>query len=412
MSEARGTIGRTPSRRTRSWLGAVCVGAIAWTSACERHADDAKPPPPPEVVVGRPIERDVIEYLRYTGTVEASETVDLRARVSGFLEKVNFKPGQKVKTGDVLFEIDKRQYAATVAQAEANLRGQEAALVGATNDARLAQELADQNAGPKIDAIIKAARRDALAAEVERARAQLDEARLNLEFCTVTAPINGRIGKNEVDVGNLVGRGEPTLLAQIVRTAPVFVSVDVSESDVLKVRRERQREEAQRGQATEPGETAPGQWRPAELALQDQDDYPVRGRIDFVAPAMNTQTGTLQVRTRFENEDEALLPGYFARLRFPMATRKAILVPEAALLSDQQGRFALVVNDKDEVEVRRVKLGVLEPPLRVVEEGLSPTDRVITLGVLKARPGAKVTPKLQEIAPPTAPPGPAPTPSK
>jgi RND family efflux transporter MFP subunit len=137
---------------------------------------------------------------------------------------------------------------------------------------------------------------------------------------------------------------------------------------------------------------------PCELALAGDGEYAFKGRIDFVSPKVNADTGTLRVRTVFENADEALLPGLFARLRFPMSTRKALLVPEAALLSDQQGRFAMVVNQKDEVEVRRVKVGTLDAGMRVVEEGLGPSDRVITLGVLKARPGSKVAPKVQEAA--------------
>jgi RND family efflux transporter MFP subunit len=138
--------------------------------------------------------------------------------------------------------------------------------------------------------------------------------------------------------------------------------------------------------------------RPCELALAGEGNYAFKGRVDFISPKLNADTGTLLVRTIFENADEALLPGLFARLRFPISTRKALLVPDSALLSDQQGRFALVVNDKDEVELRRVKIGTLEDGMRVVEEGLGSKDRVITLGVLKARPGSKVAPKVQEAA--------------
>lgn len=382
-----------PASRTLLLIVAACAGA-----ACERGDDRNAyvPPPPPEVVVEHPVEREVVSYLTYTGVVEASERVELRARVQGFLAKINFQPGQRVRAGDVLFEIDPRTYAAAVDQAAAAVKAAEASLLGAENDARLARELADQRAGPEIDAIIKAARRDTLRAEVERARANLVDAQLNLEFCTVVAPIDGRIGRNFVDVGNLVGRGEPTVLAEIVQNIPVYVPVDISESDVLKVRRAR----VEAGETElEPGQVAPGEWRACELALADQADFAVRGRIDYVEPQVNADTGTLRVRTRFENENDQLLPGFFARLRFPMSTSKAIVVPEAALLSDQQGRFALVVNGSDEVEVRRVRTGVLDGTGRVIEEGLTPADRVITLGVLKARPGAKVTPKTTEAAP-------------
>jgi RND family efflux transporter MFP subunit len=366
------------------------VGVLVGGCEKEDKANAYAPPPPPEVIVEKPSERDVVKYISYTGTIEAAESVELRARVQGFLEKVNFQPGQRVKAGDLLFEIDKRQY--------------QAALVGAEHDAKLARELADQRAGPEIDAIIKAARRDSMKAELDKRKAELEDANLNLDYCDVKAPIDGRISKNFVDVGNLVGRGDPTLLAQIVEDAPAYVSIDVSESDVLAVRRER--EPGANPGANEPGQVSPGVWRPCELSLADQADFKYKGRVDYVAPELDKQTGTLRVRTRYENTDEALLPGLFARVRFPMSSEKRMLVPEAALLSDQQGRFALVVNQKDEVEMRRVKIGTLDGTMRVVEEGLKPEDRVIVLGVLKARPGSKVTPKMQD-APPASPAAPA-----
>ncbi len=375
---------------------AFVAGATALVPGC-RKGDDPNayaPPPPPEVIVAKPVEREVVSYLVYTGTIEASATVELRARVQGFLEKVNYRPGERVKKGDVLFVIDKREYKAELNQAEAAVKAQEAALLGAENDAKLARQLADEKAGPEIDAIIKAARRDAIAADIERLRALVEQARLNLDYCEITAPIEGRITRNLVDAGNLVGRGEPTLLATIVQSTPAYVSVDVSESDVLAVRRELEKE-GKLGN-NQPGQIGPGEWRPCELALADATEFEFKGRIDYVAPRIDTQTGTLRVRTRFENSEESLLAGYFARLRFPMSSRRAMLVPESALLSDQQGRYALVVNDSGEVEVRRTLIGVLDGDMRVVEEGLKPEDRVIVLGVLKARPGSKVTPKAQE----------------
>ncbi len=373
----------------------LMAAVLALSNGCKKEdaANTYVPPPPPEVVVARPVEREVVSYLNYTGTVEASETVELRARVQGFLEKINFQPGQRVKKGDVLFEIDNRQYQAAVDQARAAVRAQEAALLGADNDARLARELADQRAGPEIDAVIKAARRDVVKADLAGAEAQLAEAILNLDYCSVTSPIDGRITKSYVDIGNLVGRGEPTLLATIVQPTPAFVSVDVSESDVLAVRRA----DAKAGRASDP-EHERSRNRLCELGLSGDEEFKFPGKVDYVDPQLNAQTGTLRVRARFENTDEMLIPGLFARLRFPMSTRKSIVVPEAALLSDQQGRFAMVVNDANEVEARRVKIGVLDGSMRVVEEGLSTNDRLIVLGVLKARPGSKVTPKMQASA--------------
>lgn len=386
------------ARRTgrRRAIGPLVIASLATLlGSCSKGSDKNAyvPPPPPEVIVANPVERDVVSYLRYTGTIEASESVDLRARVQGFLEKVNFQPGQRVKKGELLFVIDKRQFQNELDQARAAMAAAQAAHKGAENDARLARELADQKAGPEIDAIIKAARRDVAEAEIERARARVADAELNLSYCEITAPIDGRVTRNLVDVGNLVGRGEPTLLATIVQSTPAYVSVDVSESDVLAVRREL--EKAGQLGKNEPGQIGPGKWRPCELALTGQAEYKFPGRVDYVEPQLNQQTGTLRVRTVYENTDEALLAGYFAAIRFPMSSESSLLVPEAALLTDQQGRYALIVNDENKVEVRRVTLGTLDGDTRVVSEGLEPDDRVIVLGVLKARPGSVVTPKMQ-----------------
>jgi RND family efflux transporter MFP subunit len=392
-------LARSNARRARL-RRAVLIVVIAKSAAigCERVDDPNAyaPPPPPEVVVAHPVQREVTHYLTYTGVIEPSEVVELRARVQGFLESIHFQPGQRVRKGDLLFVIDRRQYQAALDQAEAAVRAETAALKGADNDARLARELADQRAGPEIDAIIKAARRDSIEANVARLEAEVAAARLNLNYCDITAPIDGRITRNNVDAGNLVGRGEPTLLATIVQTTPVFVSVDVSELDVLTVRRELERQG--RLAQHEPGQMSPGEWMPCELALADQTEFTIPGRVDYVDPQINTDTGTLRVRTRFENTDELLLAGYFARIRFPMSRRDSMLVPDAALLSGQQGRYCMIVNEQSEVEVRMVQVGELDGSMRVVEQGLTTDDRVIVLGVLKARPRTKVVPIEQEAA--------------
>jgi RND family efflux transporter MFP subunit len=316
--------------------------------------------------------------------------------VQGFLHDINYQPGQRVKKGDLLFVIDKTEYQTAVEHAEATLKSKQAALVGAENDARLARELADQSAGPEIDALIKAAKRDAMRADVTAAEAALNEAKINLAYCDIKAPIDGRVTVNQVDAGNLVGRGEPTLLAQVVQVNPAYVSIDANENDVLAIRREAE----SRGELgkNEPGQIAPGKWRPSELSLAGENDFRFKGHVDYVDPQLNVQTGTLRVRTVYENADEALVPGVFTRVRFAMSSAKSMLVPEAALLTDQQGRYALVIGGDDKVETRRVKIGVLDGTMRVVEDGLKPDDRVVVLGVLKARPGSKVTPKQQEKA--------------
>jgi len=376
---------------------AVLASAVLTSGGCTPHSNAFAPPPPPKVTVGHPVQQNVTHYLEYTATVEAHQMVELRARVPGFLDAVQFKPGARVKQGDLLFVIDKRTYEAAVARADAQLASDQAALQGAESDAKIAEELASQRAGSEIDRIIKAARRDSARAAIAAAQAELARARLDLEFCEVRAPISGRITKNFVDVGNLVGQGLPTPLATLVEQKPVYVSVDVSESDLLNVRRERMKKDL----SLEPGQVAPGEWRPVELALGDSVEFSVRGKVDYVDPLLNAQTGTIRVRCVFDNEDEFLLPGMFVRLRFPMQDEAAVLAPDLALLSDQGGRYALVVDDHDEVQQRRVTVGPLDGTLRVVTTGLSVDDRLVVNGLLRARPGARV--QAQEAAATKAP---------
>jgi RND family efflux transporter MFP subunit len=352
------------------------------------------PPPPAEVTVAHPIRKQVTRYLEYTGTTEPYEAVELRARVSGFLDQVNFKPGASVKKGDLLFVIDPRVYEAQERQAEAELSSRQAALRLSEVTFQHVSEARQASAVAQLELDRAEGARDQDKAQVALAEAALATARLNVEFTQVRAPIDGRITKNLVDVGNLVGAGnQPTVLATIVSAKPLYVTVDASESDVLMVRRTR----LATVPAAEPGQISPGVWRPVDLATADSDEFGVHGHIDYVDPALNPQTGTIRVRTRFENEDAVLLPGLFVRLRVFLDTADQIVVPDIALPADQNGRFALVVNDKDGVELRRVKTGALDGTLRVITEGLSETDRVIVNGFQRARPGMTVKPSITEI---------------
>ncbi|MDB5293194.1 MAG: efflux transporter periplasmic adaptor subunit [Phycisphaerales bacterium] len=377
----------------------VPASALA-LSGCKPKTNAFAPPPPPEVTVAHPIHRPVTRYLEYTGTTEAYQSVELRARVAGFLELVLFKPGAAVKKGDLLFVIDKRTFQAAVNRAQAQVLADEAAYKAAESDARIAEELAAQRAGSEIDKITKIGRRDSAKAAIEADKAALDSAKLDLGFCEVRSPIDGRITKNFVDVGNLVGAaGQPTVLATVVSARPLYVSVDVSESDVLTLRGG----EIAQVPGTRPGQVAPDESRHAEIATGDSEEFNVHGHVDYIDPSLNPQSGTIRIRCQFENENDLLFPGMFVRLRILLDTSDPMLAPDIALLSDQNGRYALVVNDKDTVELRRVKIGTLVGSMRVVLDGLSATDRVIVNDLQRARPGVTVKPTLKQVESPKTP---------
>lgn len=395
------------ARDRRSWraesgraseAGSLMALVVAWalvSGGCRPKTNAYAPPPPPEVTVAHPISKPVTEYLESTATTEAYESVELRARVAGFLDQVNFKPGSPVKKGDLLFVIDPRVYEAQAQQADADLQTRRATLRLAELTLTRVQEASKGGAASQQEMDRAAAEYDQAKAQVDLAEAALANAKLNVEFTQVRAPIDGRISKNLVDVGNLVGAsGQPTILATIVNNRPIYVTVDASERDVITVRHER----LTQAPGAEPGQIAPGVWRPVDLATSDSDEFNVHGHIDYVDPALNPQTGTIRVRSRFENENNDLLPGMFVRVRFLLKTVEATVVPDTALLADQSGRYALVVADQDKVELRRVKIGVLDGSMRQVLEGLSAGDRVIVNGLQRARPGMVVKPTLTELS--------------
>lgn len=378
-----------------SW--AVCVVVVAASAAvigCKREKNEFAAPPPPEVTVATPVTRSVTPYRVYTGVTEAFETVDLRARVPGFLEKVHFNPGQLVKQGDLLFTIEKAEFAAAVAQAEAALASTKAGLDLAEVTLAKSKNAFDLGGLNELELKERTAERDQAKARVELSEAELTKAQLDLSYCEIRAPVTGRISKNQVDAGNLVGRGETTLLATIYATQPIYVTVDAPEDVVLQFRR---RFTELNKPGVEPGQTPDGEWRRVELSVSDESDFPHVGRIDFVDPALDADTGTLRVRVRFENESGLLLPGLFARVRLPGDAFEALLVPDEALGFDQRGRFALVVGADGKVEQRRVETGPLDGGLRVIRSGLAAEDRVVIAGMQRARPGSAVTPKAGSI---------------
>lgn len=386
------------SMSIRQATAGLLVLAVLALGACKEEEPAAPPPPPPEVQVSSPQRREVIDYLEYTGNTEALAQVDLRARVSGYLERINFVEGRPVKKGDLLFVIEKAPYEAVVQRVEADIEAKKASLAGAEADARLAAELADQRAGPEIDRIIKAARRDSARAAVAEAEASLTNAKLNLSYCEVYAPVDGVITRTYVDAGNLVGQGDATKLATIVASKPIYVNIAVSEADMLRARRAQVSYEAANG-----GVARDLAKFKAYIALADEKKFSIEGNLDYVDPAVDRTTATIGVRMVFPNEDGFLIPGMFVRTRIPLDSAERLLIPQSALSQDQAGFFALVVGPDGTVARKRVQVGATDGEDRVILDGLTDGDTVIVQGLQRARIGSKVTAK--QWARPAAAPG-------
>jgi membrane fusion protein, multidrug efflux system len=344
---------------------------------------------PPDVTVVKPVQREVPRYLEYTGTTAAVQTVDIRARVPGFLQKMYFVPRAKVKAGDLLFLIDPRQYEASVKQAKGKLDAQKASSKLAQTELQISQQLESKEAISALKLEKKAAERDVAQADVELAEAALDSAKLDLEWTQVTSPIKGRVSRNKVDMGNLVGATEKTLLTTVVDDDPIYVYFNVSELDLLQLLRR---------VAADPS-SLPSTKIPVYMGLADEKGYPHEGHFDFAETTVDSSTGTLQVRGIFPNADGLLLAGMFVRVRASVETRRVILIPDIAVQFDQGGKYVLSVDENDVVQQKRIKTGEQVDDLRVVAEGLMPNDRVITTGVLRARPGAKVNPTVAPAEP-------------
>lgn len=369
----------------------VALVLVAFALAGCNHQESAFEPPPPAVTVSRPIEREVIEWDEYTGRLDSVESVDVRARVSGLIESAPFQEGSIVKNGDLLFVLDKRTFQAAVNRAEANVLESEAAYKAAESDAKIAEELFAQRAGSEIDKINKAGKRDTAKAQIAAAKAALESAKLDLEFCEVRAPIDGRISNKLVTPGNLIngGAGQATLLTTVVSQDPIYCYITADEASVLKY-----------AQLAREGKRVSARYAkiPTFMAVASETGFPHEGVVDFVDNRIDPNTGTIRGRGVYPNTDGFLQPGMFARVRIPGSGRyTTLLIPDEAIGADQNRRFVLVLNAEDIVEMHAVKLGALFGELRAIESGIKPGDRVIVKGMQRARPGTKVNPTEQPI---------------
>lgn len=340
------------------------------------------------VTVAHPKEKEVTRFLEYAGTLQATQAVELRARVAGFLEKIHFEPDARVKTGDLLFTIDPSQYQAAVNLNQAELEATKARYRLAKTEEVMWQQLEKQQAASPLKMDEKVANSNVAKANIDVAQAELYKSNLNLEWSRVTSPIDGRISRWMVDIGNLVGASEKTVLATIVNDESIWCYFSVSELDLLSLK------ETQKPVSRDT--RIASRKMPAFLVLADGKTYPHEGFIDYADVKLNSSTGTIQVRAVFPNPEGMLLAGMFGRVRIPVETRKALLVPGVAVQFDQGGNYLLLVNDKNIVEQKEVKIGQSIEKMTVIEEGVSTKDRVITLGVQRARPGAKVKPSEAE----------------
>jgi RND family efflux transporter MFP subunit len=357
-------------------------------------------PPPPQVTVATPVIQDVTSYLEFTGTTAAIDHAEARARVAGVLESLHFTPGTYVEQGDLLFVIDPRQYEAELQAAEAELAGARADETLARTELARAKELYKKSAGPESDIVKWQGQLGTARAAILLAEARIKSAELNVEYTQVAAPISGRVGREHVDLGNLVGNGEATLLTEITRFNPMYVYFNLNERDLLSVLK-LYKEKIQRDGIDTTSVFIQEAQLPVYMGLANEEGYPHEGIFEFAESAVDTQTGTMELRGIFANDDQppALLPGLFARIRVPVVKREdMLLVTERAVAQDQGGTYLLVVNSENKVERRSVVTGQLIDGLIVIKEGLQKNDRVVVEGVQRARPGRMVAPEPVEMS--------------
>lgn len=365
--------------------------ALVFASCRPAAPTTAQHPPVPTVTVAKGIARTVTEYDDFVGRLESPQTVEIRARVSGYLDTVHFREGSEVKQGDLLFTIDPRPYQATVDRFQADLDRAKIRADLARSEASRAEKLlasraiASEEVETRVKALTEAE------AAIRSAEAGLNTSKLDLEFTAVHAPIAGRIGQALVTPGNLVGGGTSaaTVLTTLVSLDPIYCYVEVDERSSLKYRTL-----AREGKRT----SALFHEIPARMGLTNETGFPHEGKIDFVDNVIKPDTGTIRARGVFPNSDRLMAPGFFARLRIPgSGTYEAVLIRDSSLGSDQGRPYVLVVGPDNKVQYRSVTTGPLEDGLRIIREGLKADERIVITGLLAARPGAVVNPAEGEM---------------
>lgn len=357
----------------------LCLSAV---SGCQRAVTGPPvPPPPPVVFVASPAHRSITDSEDYPGRLVAAEIVEVSPRVTGYIERVQFKDGDRVQAGDVLFQIDARPYQAELDRAVAALQQARTQLERAQSREQRVRSLYERNAISDEELETATFARQEAESAVASAEASERLARLNLEFTQITARISGQISRRLVDPGNLV-KADETKLATIVATDPIYAYFSIDERTLLRLQRL-----IQAGTLVHDEHSRFS----VQIALADETDYSRTGLVTFLDNQLDSTTGTLTARATISNSDGFLTPGLFVRMRTPIGSPyPALVIPEEALASDQGQRFVYVVNDKDEVEYRRVVIGKAVDGQRVISEGLQAGERVVVKGLQRVKPGQKV----------------------
>ena len=374
------------------------LAALALVAAIAVASDPlaGQAPPAPPVTVAPPLAKRVTGWDEYSGRFEAVETVEVRPRVTGFVEKLHFRDGQLVKAGDLLFSLDKRPFEIAVESAKAEVARTAAQAELAENEVERVTPLARSGTASKRDLDQRTANLNVAIAQRQAAQAGLRSAELNLEWAEVRAPIAGRASDRKVDVGNLVtgGTAGSTVLTTIVSLDPIHFRFDASEADYIRYVRQFIAGDRKSGRESQ---------HPVRIKLADDKDWSRQGRLDFVDNQLNPRSGTLRARAVLDNKDQLFTPGLFARLQLFGGEYDALLIPDAAIVSDQASKIVFTVGADGLVKAQPVELGDIVDGLRVVRAGLKADDRVIIDGLANpfVRPGARVTAQPGQVKPAT-----------
>jgi membrane fusion protein (multidrug efflux system) len=367
-------------------LGVVGLLALSAPSCSKKEAPAGAPP---EVYVADVVQKDVPVYMELVGQTRGSQDVEIRARVEGYLDRVAFTEGTFVRKGELLYQIDPLPLEAALANAKANLAAAQARFEKTNNDVKRLTPLAKQQAVSQQELDNALSFQDAARAQVDANKAAVDKASLDLGYARITAPLDGLVGTTEVKAGNLVGRGESTLLTTVSQIDPILFRAGISEAEYLRLAKEI----LEKGRRT-------GPQAEIELILADGTVHPQKGRVDAIERAIDPTTGTLAVQFKFPNPQRVVRPGQYGRARFVVETKPgALLVPQRAVIELQNLYSLAVVGAGNKVEFRNVKVGPRVDSLWVIEEGLKPGEKVIVEGLQKARDGAVVSPKAAAAAP-------------